>query len=261
MPIRDLNIDWLRKQHWISSSEFMLFSQPAEATGTGASQNVTHGLGATPNLVIAALSELEIVTTPADMDIALGTHTPSNVVLTQPNAEQKVLVTAGIVREEFGARNFGAIRVMATDESHVALIRCPPDVDPYHAVGFRVYYLKEQAVADTYEWKVTYGLTVPGVTALAAGSTALSTVIPVHTASATGNTPERTDRGILNANFTTRDNIEAGLMLGIRVELEDTTATLDSEECGLVGVEMDYVPWMTRGHGNSKDRSLYHDGA
>lgn len=52
-----------------------------EQTGTGSSQNVAHGLGAVPTSSVAILSEL-----PADLaagaDIAYGTHTSTNVVVT-----------------------------------------------------------------------------------------------------------------------------------------------------------------------------------
>ena len=52
-----------------------------EQTGTGSAQNVAHGLGVTPTVVLVSFTEL-----PADLaagaDIAEGTHTSTNVVLT-----------------------------------------------------------------------------------------------------------------------------------------------------------------------------------
>jgi hypothetical protein len=53
----------------------------SETTGTGSAQNVAHGLGVTPTVVLVSFTEL-----PADLaagaDIAEGTHTATNVVLT-----------------------------------------------------------------------------------------------------------------------------------------------------------------------------------
>ena len=52
-----------------------------EQTGTGSAQNVAHGFGTVPTAAVAILSEL-----PADLaagaDVAYGTHTTTNVVLT-----------------------------------------------------------------------------------------------------------------------------------------------------------------------------------
>jgi hypothetical protein len=52
-----------------------------EQTGTGSAQNVAHGLGVIPSAVLVSFTEL-----PADLaagaDIAEGTHTTTNIVLT-----------------------------------------------------------------------------------------------------------------------------------------------------------------------------------
>ena len=52
-----------------------------ETTGTGSAQNVAHGLGVIPSAVLVSFTEL-----PADLaagaDIAEGTHTTTNIVLT-----------------------------------------------------------------------------------------------------------------------------------------------------------------------------------
>ena len=54
-----------------------------EQTGTGAAQNVPHGLGVVPFKVFFCLTEF--VGT-ADVDVAPGTHTSTNVVVTVTNA-------------------------------------------------------------------------------------------------------------------------------------------------------------------------------
>jgi hypothetical protein len=53
-----------------------------EQTGTGSAQNIAHGLGTVPAAVIHGLSEFA-----ADeaVDVAYGTHTTTNVVMTVTN--------------------------------------------------------------------------------------------------------------------------------------------------------------------------------
>lgn len=61
----------------------------AEQTGTGSSQNVAHGLGAAPTYVVVALTEFASAQA---VDVAEGTHTSTNVVLTVTNgAKFKVI--------------------------------------------------------------------------------------------------------------------------------------------------------------------------
>lgn len=50
-----------------------------EQTGTGSSQNVAHGLGATPTAVLISVSEDPAGT---GFDVAYGTHDSTNVVCT-----------------------------------------------------------------------------------------------------------------------------------------------------------------------------------
>ena len=51
----------------------------AEVTGTGSSQSTAHGLGTAPTAVIIALTEF---TSAQSVDVAEGTHTTTNVVVT-----------------------------------------------------------------------------------------------------------------------------------------------------------------------------------
>jgi len=55
-------------------------SLSAEQTGTGASQNVAHGLGTTPSLVLIIITESPA--TYAALDVTEGTHDATNVVVT-----------------------------------------------------------------------------------------------------------------------------------------------------------------------------------
>jgi predicted RecA/RadA family phage recombinase len=61
----------------------------AETTGTGSSQNVAHGLGRTPTKVLVVPTEFA---SNLNVDVAEGTHTSTNVVLTVTSgAKFKVL--------------------------------------------------------------------------------------------------------------------------------------------------------------------------
>lgn len=74
----------------VGSGGFVFVS--GEVTSTGSAQNVAHTLGVTPSHVVISATEL-----PADLtggfDVAEGTHTSSNVVVTV-TASCKFKVTA-----------------------------------------------------------------------------------------------------------------------------------------------------------------------
>ena len=54
-----------------------------EQTGNGSAQSVAHGLGATPAAVLIAITEFGAAVA---VDVAEGTHTATNVVVTVTNA-------------------------------------------------------------------------------------------------------------------------------------------------------------------------------
>jgi hypothetical protein len=58
-----------------------------EQTGTGSAQNVAHGLSATPTMVMIVPTEL----TGGAYDVAEGTHTSTNVVVTVTSGEKFVV--------------------------------------------------------------------------------------------------------------------------------------------------------------------------
>lgn len=63
----------------------------AEQTGTGSAQNVAHGLTGTPSIVLVIPTEHPGTPDTGAFDIAEGTHTGTNVVLTvTPNVKFKV---------------------------------------------------------------------------------------------------------------------------------------------------------------------------
>lgn len=76
--IKDLESDMTKGENDFKS---------AEQTGTGAPQNVAHGLGVVPNLVLVIPTEL----TGGAYDVAEGTHTDTNVVVTVTNGEKFVV--------------------------------------------------------------------------------------------------------------------------------------------------------------------------
>lgn len=53
-----------------------------EQTGTGSAQNVAHGLGVAPAAVLVSVTELPDATAETGFDVAEGTHTTTNVVVT-----------------------------------------------------------------------------------------------------------------------------------------------------------------------------------
>lgn len=67
----------------------------AETTGTGSAQNVAHGLGVTPSVVMVSVTEHPGTPDTGAFDVAEGTHTSTNVVLTvTTNVKFKVLAIA-----------------------------------------------------------------------------------------------------------------------------------------------------------------------
>lgn len=70
-------------------------SVSAEQTGTGSAQNVAHGLGVAPSLVLVVPTEHPGTPDTGAFDIAEGTHTSTNVVVTvTANVKFKVLAFA-----------------------------------------------------------------------------------------------------------------------------------------------------------------------
>lgn len=67
----------------------------AETTGTGSAQNVAHGLGVVPRYILVSPTEHPGTPDTGAFDVAEGTHTSTNVVLTvTANVKFKVLAIA-----------------------------------------------------------------------------------------------------------------------------------------------------------------------
>ncbi len=255
MPIRDRNIDWLRKRLYVPSRDFGMFTSPiAEATGTGSSQDIAHLLGTTPQLVWGMESEGDGTAE----DTVLGTHDGTNVKVTMTDAAMKLLAFAGLVPTEYSTFGFGGFHIQTAGDKYTTFLRCPYDVDPAHPMGFKVNFVSgSSTAADIFDWIILADFKAVAV-ALLAPTTVLDTVIDITgtLGTATADLNNWSSRGIKNKGFLTRDQIEAGAAIMFSVELDSTQSALSSEELHMLGVEIDYVPLQTRGLGNPNDRLL-----
>lgn len=78
----------------VSSSRGPRFSQSAEQTGTGSSQNVAHNLGKVPNFVIVYPTDTAPATTGV-YTMTEGTHTTTNVVVTVTSGKKFKVLAIG----------------------------------------------------------------------------------------------------------------------------------------------------------------------
>lgn len=253
--IRDRNIDWIRKRIYIPARDFGMWTSPiAEASGTGSSQNVAHLLGSTPQVIIASQSEQDT----SASDIALGTHTATNVLLTQPDSAQKALIYAALAPTEYSTFGFGGFHIQTAGDIYTTFLRCPYDVDTAFEIGFKVNFVSgSSTAADIFDWIILADFKAVAV-ALLAPTTVLDTVVDIAgtLGTATADLNSWSSRGVKNSGFLTRDEIEAGAGIMFSVELDSTQSTLASEELHFLGCELDYVPLKTRGLGRGNDALL-----
>lgn len=243
MPERDSNIDWLRKRVYWPAVSNPMWALTAEGTATF---SVAHNLGATPDAVLLGLSEDDGTAN----DIAPGTHTEALAVATLATAS-KAFALCGITGKEVSTFGFPGVTLVEDDK--VAFCRrVPLDVDPKYAMGVRVNFTTGSSTAlDDFTFLALLDFKAVNA-ALIAPVTALDTAIVTQTlGTATAYLNKWSPRGIKNANFLTRAQVEAGamMMLSIEADVADTTAIL-------LGVEIDYVPQQTKGSGSHIDRDL-----
>ncbi len=80
---------------WVLSQPIGTIFASSEQTGSGSSQNVAHGLGVVPRYIIISVTELPDAAAETGFDVAEGTHTSTNVVVTVTNTvKYKVLAIA-----------------------------------------------------------------------------------------------------------------------------------------------------------------------
>lgn len=253
--IRDRNIDWIRKRIYIPARDFGMWTEPiAEATGTGSSQDIAHLLGTTPQVVFGMTSEADGTAE----DTVLGTHDGTNIKVTMTDAAMKLLAFAALAPTEYSTFGFGGFHIQTAGDIYSTFLRCPYDVDPAHAIGFKVNFVSgSSTAADIFDWIILADFKAVAV-ALLAPTTVLDTVVDIAgtLGTATADLNSWSSRGVKNSGFLTRDEIEAGAAIMFSVELDSTQSALASEELHFLGCELDYVPLKTRGLGRGNDALL-----
>ncbi len=133
----------------------------------------------------------------------------------------------------------------------------PYDLDPQYEIGFRVHYSATYGTGvATLEFILLYDIVENAARTDVAGTTALDTIIPVHTFSGTVDlSKQRTGRGVALAvtHAITRAQIEAGAMFLISLE-QDESANLTTE--AFLALEIDYAVQRCTGPGTNNDQAL-----
>jgi hypothetical protein len=103
-------------QNAATSTQAAFLSAPQ--TGTGAAQNIAHGLGVVPDLVFAIVDDLTPATTGA-VAIVYGTHTSTNAIVTVTTGKlyRVVALRFATSTKQLGAGGNGAMGVAMTNEA------------------------------------------------------------------------------------------------------------------------------------------------
>ena len=140
---------------------------------------------------------------------------------------------------DINTSDIGAIDMDATGEIYGFSVILPEDMDPNQEVGFRVKWIKIQAIAagtGGATFALTYNQALAGVTALAIGATALTVPIPASVDVAQ-NVPQWTQAGTIAAGtlsaLTPGDD---ALDCSVAVTLDTIT------DAQLMAVQMIYRP-------------------
>lgn len=199
--IRDRNIEWLRTVHRFLPKDF------------GWEPSHTHAV-ATPT----------VSTTTGSGEGIVGMDDGAPLI-----AEVSTFGVSGI---EIAA---------AGDSFSVLDLTLPPKIDPEEEIGVRVLWTTNGAVAttDAITWLVTYKQFDVGE-ALAAASTALSTVIASQSPAATTTLLlKRTGRGKINKNVFDHTFRKGGLIWNVEA---DVLTGFSANEVVFLGLEIDYIP-------------------
>lgn len=124
----------------------------------------------------------------------------------------------------------------------------PHDMDPTYEVGFRIWWTSAASDTSTMDWTLltTWKAASAALTAAASGA-ALNTTIAQDAMESTAYGAQRTARGILNSGFLTRQQVEDGAIALFNVAATDIHTGISA--VFLLGLEIDYVPFRTRGTG------------
>jgi hypothetical protein len=103
-------------QNAATSTQAAFLSAPQ--TGTGAAQNIAHGLGVVPDLVFAIVDDLTPATT-GSVAIVYGTHTSTNAIVTVTTGKlyRVVALRFATSTKQLGAGGNGAMGVAMTNEA------------------------------------------------------------------------------------------------------------------------------------------------
>ena len=141
---------------------------------------------------------------------------------------------------EISSFDYCGVLLASTGTGINHVMRIPYDLDRGKQVRFRVWWSLNVTDADVETPTLTYALYTPPAL-LTDAATALDTVIPAYTFSATANSIEVTDFGIMNKNTITKNNEF------IALKLICTFNTASNSEISLMGLEMIYSPRRTLG--------------
>lgn len=256
MSVTDGQIDYRRRRLYLPAVENAMWQLTAAVQGTGAAQDITHALGATPNVLLVGLTQGDGTA----ISTLYGTHTASTVEVTlEDNAQyaNALVATAGSEVSTFG---FPGVQFLVSDAVSWCL-RVPIDFDPLWPLGFRAHFTSASVTAaDDFQFTVAFdvkdapaktaaktAVEVAG-TALAAASTALDTVIAAQTwIDTTAYKNTWSPRGIRNKAWSTQAAIEDGAVMVVSI-----TATVADDTAILFGLEIDYMPRLTTGYGGAE---------
>ena len=128
---------------------------------------------------------------------------------------------------------------MEQGEEHDWFWVIPRDLNWVHEIGFRVRYSSADSTAtEDRHWIILYDV-IEEDSAIALGTTALSTAIAAELEVGTADAWQESSRGELNGSILTRDNVigQDIMALNLELDVEDSAS-----EMNMYGLFIDYVP-------------------
>jgi hypothetical protein len=146
---------------------------------------------------------------------------------------------------EAGALSAVGLHMDPTTDGHDWFWPIPNDMNREHEIGFSVRYSTASATAaDDRHFVLLYGI-ISEDSAMALGSTALSTAIAAGKDNGVANAWQDSARGILNGKIVSEANVAAMdfMALNLVLLLDDA-----GEEMNMYGLVIDYMPKRGEGH-------------
>ena len=156
--------------------------------------------------------------------------------------------TGACVQQEMSALGMVGLLLDTATDTVTGMTLVPRDLDWSKPIGVRIQYqTKSATAADTMNWTVLYDVIAEG-TALAVGTTALDTVIPLlETVKGTAEATETSGRGVIAANSVTEAQVVAGSSFFVWSLALTTFAGGLGEDKLFWGLLVDYVPKRYKG--------------